>query len=97
MSKYPKTLDEAVDFVLSRMDEKSKETLKNTPKDELCIYHFSAGIDIRYQLNLWHNEELLRNLSNDSFFPVHPDDASGIIIEAVWERLQNQGKKAEIR
>ena len=33
---------------------------------------------------MWHNEKLLQDIGKD-----HPDDASGVIIREVWQRLQD--------
>ena len=66
----------------------SKEDLgivKGTPKDDLIRFHFSAGMDIRNRYGLFSgsNKALLHDCKAS-----HPDDASGEIIDALWDRLQ---------
>jgi hypothetical protein len=83
--ELPSTIEKAVKYLLDRMPEADKETLKNTAEDDLIRFHFGLGMYIRNQLGLWGtNKKLL-----DSFSGVyHPDDLSMEIIEAIWKELQ---------
>ena len=86
MQPLPKTVTEAVDILLSQMPEDFKRALRSKKKNELISYHFGWGLSIRSVFNLWDgNNELLKDTGT-----FDADDASMIIIEAVWQRLQQE-------
>jgi hypothetical protein len=84
------------------MSPGDKEELKRTRKEKLSIYHFSLGLYIRNNFGLLHgNDALIKScgmakvkqmpgfeLDEDYLLITHPDDCSGVIIDALWERLQ---------
>ena len=87
---YPKTIAEAVDRLLSTLSEEDKEAIKNTAKNDLLDLHFGLGTYIRNAFGLWDkNEELLK-----ACCPHYPlceaDEASGVIIDALWEKLRSE-------
>ena len=83
---WPKTVKEAVTRVLSEMSEKDKEAVRNTKKEDFNKFHHGWGTGIRNDMGLWQgNAELLKDAKAN-----HPDDASMVIIEAVWTELQNK-------
>ncbi|MCA0395175.1 MAG: hypothetical protein LCH70_13850 [Proteobacteria bacterium] len=85
----PGTLEEAVEDVLGELDEKSKISLREMKRDDLIGLHFGFGMALRNELGLWGgNQPLLESICGGK--SCHPDDASMKIIEALWERLQNQ-------
>jgi uncharacterized protein DUF6794 len=93
---WPQTVDEAVDRLLHGISDKDKETVRSTPKDELYKFHFGWGMGIRNAFRLWKgNAALIKSCAKMRYGPesdarfMHPDDASGVIIEAVWRRLQS--------
>lgn len=87
--KWPKTVEEAVEQLLSLMSEKDKQNFRKTPKKDLIMFHFSLGLYIRNNFGLWQgNRELLQSINKSDFPLVHPDDASSIIIEKLWKRLR---------
>ena len=87
--EWPRTVEEAVDRLLSSMSEEDKQSLKNTPKKDLIMFHFGLGQYIRNEFGLWQgNTELLKSCEKESFF-VHPDEFSSIIIEALWKKLRD--------
>jgi len=75
--KVPKTVDEAVDRLMSVLDDEHKLIVASMQEDELIDLHFSLGTDIRNSFGL-HNENspLLKSLG----LFVHPDDVSMVII-----------------
>jgi len=85
---WPKTKSEAVAVLKKKMNEKALEELAKTPKNNLVgKYHFSLGMTIRNAFGIWRgNKDLWEDLTRGK--PMHPDDLSGIIIEALWEDLQ---------
>lgn len=83
-SNWPKSLDEAVQRILSRMSPEDQKTVRETPRQQLILFHHGWGTGIRNSFGLWQgNHELLQSCGGG-----HPDDCSMVIIEAVWERLQ---------
>lgn len=83
----PKTLDAAVSYVVSQLSEQDKKTVRETPKADLIKFHFSLGMSIRNDLGLWRaDSELLNAVCGGK--PCHPDNASMIIINGIWETLQ---------
>ncbi len=91
ISTYPKTKEEAVKRILSILTEESKETIKNTPEEKLILFHFSLGMFIRNELGLWKggNKELSEDCCDEPSYYYDPDHVSGIIIDAIWERLKD--------
>ena len=87
--EWPRTVEEAVDRLLSLMSEEDKQSLKNTPEKDLIMFHFGLGEHIRNEFGLWQgNTELLKSCEKESNF-VHPDSTSSIIIEELWKKLRD--------
>jgi hypothetical protein len=87
-NQYPKSIKEAVDLLSSELSEKDKQAIGNIPEQELSSPHFSLGNYIRNEFGLWgNNEELLKACCPDSSLR-NADDASVVIIEALWWALQ---------
>ena len=87
----PKTVEQAVDILLSDLLLQEKTAIANMQRDNLTDLHFSLGRFIRNEFNLLaDNEKLMdscRLLSGKQ--DLHPDDASSVIIESLWETLQD--------
>ena len=99
--KWPRTVEEAVEQLMSSISEEDKERLRNMPEEDLIVLHMDLGLAIRNTFGLWQgNKELLKSCglwsipdsAYDDFLPmwVHPDDASGVIVEALWKTLQTK-------
>ena len=90
----PKTMDEAVDFVLARLSDEDKEELRKTPKEGLSEHHFGLGMWIRNTLRLWDTKiDILEPIDELRMMPA--DMVSMRIIERVWERLQQSEGKGD--
>ena len=84
----PQTIDEAVNGMLLFLSQFAKRTLKRLPESDLTSIHMAIGLDIRTRFALWQgNTALLRACGSES---MHPDDASMVIVHALWERLQKK-------
>ncbi|WAC73759.1 hypothetical protein OU995_03190 [Roseateles sp. SL47] len=84
--KWPLTVSATVKDLLTRMSAESKATVKDTKKEDLILFHHGWGTGIRNYYGLWRgNQKLIQSACGK---PCHPDDASMIIIEAVWAELQ---------
>lgn len=87
---YPKTIAEAVERLLSTLSEEEKEDIKNTPKNDLISLHFSLGMYIRNAFGLWKDNKELIEACGQSYPIFDPDSVSGVIIDALWEKLQEE-------
>lgn len=82
---WPVTVEEAVRDILPRIPPYTKFEMMVTNKDHLNSMHFNLGLSIRNRYGLWRgNEQLIFSACG---FRCHPDDASGKILEAVWQAL----------
>jgi hypothetical protein len=89
------TFEGVVGDLVARLDEESKARLRDTPRGELIVYHHGWGTGIRNGYRLWSNQALLVSCAEKAGYKdtsfIHPDDASMLIIEAVWEAVTAQG------
>lgn len=86
----PQTVAEAVALLLAELKAEDKAHIRAMKKDDLIDLHFSLGMYIRNHLGLWQgNEALLADCGR-----IHPDDASGVILEALWAELQRSPQPA---
>jgi hypothetical protein len=81
---WPKTVDGAVTRLISGMSDEDKARVRDTKKEDLILFHHGWGTGIRNEFGLWRGNT---NLMADCHTEV-PDDASMVIIQAVWQRLQ---------
>jgi hypothetical protein len=80
----PETVDEAVERLMSVLEDEHKAVLAFMQEEDLIDFHFSLGLAIRNAFGLhvpW--SKLLASCG-----VVHPDDASGVIIQALWRQLR---------
>ena len=76
-------IEEVVKDIIEKMPEENREVLINTAEEDLIRFLHTWGRGIRNNYNLWQNPELVRATGKE-----HPDDASMVIIKAVWKKLQ---------
>ena len=79
------TLESVVSDMLNRMSNESIQVLRETEKKDLIGYLHTVGRFIRNEYKMWHNTELIKDCDAD-----HPDDASMIIIETIWEHVNHE-------
>ena len=72
-----------VSDVISHLQDSQKIYLLLSPRQELFLFHHGLGRKIRNHYKFWQDKALLAEIGKE-----HPDDASGVIIEAVWEKLR---------
>jgi len=85
--ELPTTLSEAVERLNRILDPNDKRTLMETPKDDLEVtYQFGLGTAIRNAFELHSGNPALLASCGAS----HPNNASTVIIEALWDRLQKE-------
>jgi len=87
----PKTVAAAVQHIVGKLSAEDKKRLRENKKEDLNQYHHGWGTGIRNGLGLWgKNPELLADCSLKLYGKkreIHPDRASGVIIEEVWTFL----------
>ena len=80
----PETVDEAVERLMTVLDDEEKNEIRSMTEDDLIDLHFSLGMVIRNAFGLhvpW--SKLLASCG-----VAHPDDASDVIISKLWRALQ---------
>jgi hypothetical protein len=93
-NQLPTTVAEAIQHLLSLLDEENRAALKAIPRNRLIQLHHGYGTGIRNSLGLWGQNKALR--SDPEIAHMHPDDASIYIIEQMWDFLHAQdGDTAE--
>ena len=80
----PKSLKQAVDSIITSLDDESRNRILESELEDLIRYHHGWGTGIRNDFKLWSNVELLTDCGSSS---MHADDASGVIVNAVWYHL----------
>jgi len=82
---HPKTVDEAVELLISILEDRHKMLLSILKEDELTDLHFGLGLSIRNGFGLHDADSklLLRDCGADN-----SDDASAVIIKALWTKLK---------
>lgn len=89
MNEWPQTVDQAVGVLLGLLPDDEKAKIAAMSQDDLIALHFGLGMWIRNNLGLWsENRALLESTAMHN-----PDDASGVIIEALWRRLREETPK----
>jgi hypothetical protein len=87
-SQRPKSIEEAVQLLLTELHEKDQQVIKIMAEDQLSSLHFSLGNYIRDRFGLWgSNVELLKACSPDGVLR-DADGASMVIMKALWWKLQ---------
>jgi hypothetical protein len=79
----PETVNEAVERLMTVLEDEEKSEIRSMTEDDLIDLHFSLGMAIRNAFDLhvpW--SKLLASCG-----VAHPDDASGMIINKLWTRL----------
>ena len=94
--QQPETVTEAIERLMTVLEGEHKIALAIMRKEDLVDLHFSLGMAIRNAFGLHEpGSKLLASCNNaihpnTSYNATHPDDASGVIIQALWIKL-NQG------
>lgn len=83
---WPLTVEQAANKVLKQMNKEDLTRFKRMKKEDLINLHMGFGQGIRNDFGLWNgNALLLRNSGTH-----HPDDASMVIIESAWNKLNGK-------
>ena len=81
----PTTVAGVVRDIVARLPAEDRALIKSTRKQDLIKFH-GWRTQIRDRYGLWQsNSKLVEEACSG---PCHPDDASMLIIQAVWQALQ---------
>jgi hypothetical protein len=89
--QWPATIDEAVGVVIATLSDEDKATISAMAESELVGLHMGLGAWIRNNLGLWKGNRPLLECTDAP----NADDASMVIVEAVWERLREMVPKVQ--
>jgi len=99
-STIPKTLDEAVDVIISRYSLDDIDSIELDAKigklseDEYVgRCHFGVGASIRNERGLWKDSDLHKYFNDLGIF--HADDMSGIILTSVYRKIVGKDRDLE--
>jgi len=88
--KQPQSVDEAVDMLHANMGLNDEILLATMLEENLIDAHLALGHHIRHEFGLWTGNDALlescRIISGDK--NLHVDDASMLIVKALWEKVQ---------
>jgi hypothetical protein len=89
-NQYPRNVVEAVDILHANMTLNEEFMLAAMDEIDLFDLHLSLGHDIRDDFGLWiGNEALMESCRSESGNPdLHIDDASMIIVRALWNKVK---------
>ena len=88
--QLPRTVEEAVDQLMSELPLKGKIKIASRKKEDLVYLHLSLGEYIRSKFELRSgNKELMESCCSVSGKrEIHEDEASELIIKEFWKKLQ---------
>ncbi len=92
--EWPRTCEAAVEKISKEVPAADLDTFKETPKDDLILYHHGFGTSIRNNMGLWGGnlelqEDCAELFPNDPE-PWHPDSTSMMIITLLWQALNEE-------
>ena len=97
----PATIGEAVKILLADLSLREKAVIVNMERADLMNLHFSIGMSmfIRRRFNLWvDNDEFIESCCLYSGKKqLNIIDIPPVIVEALWEKLQNDHALAGLR
>jgi len=85
-AKPPETVNEAVDRLMSILDDEHKAAIAAMREEDLIDLHFGLGMAIRNAFGLHEpGSQLLASCG-----VAHPDDASEMIVKMLWRELSGK-------
>jgi len=88
-SALPETIEQAVRLLKSLIEKGEQDGIAAMPESDLIRLHRGLGQWIRNNMGLWQGNARLLAATGER----HPDDASGVIIQAFWQVLQDERTK----
>lgn len=92
--KQPQSVEEAVEMLHANMGLNDEILLATMLEENLIDVHFALGYQIRHEFGLWTGNDALlescRIIAGKQ--DLHVDDASCVIIKALWVRLKKEDR-----
>ena len=90
-TKHPKphmteTIEDTIVHIRKMISKEDLQHIKDMAEKDLIKLHMSFGMWIRNTFGLWQNNEKLLAVTGKT----HPDDASSVIIKALWADLNKE-------
>ncbi len=89
LDSVPSSVSEALQMFLKSLDDEEKKALKEIEEDQISLFHFTWGQDMRNDWSMFEKDTLLVN-SFKSIGITHPDDMSGIILRSAHRQLNKK-------
>jgi hypothetical protein len=88
LKPLPRNVDRVVDRIVKRIEPEFREKLLETKRENLVQFQeWGTGIRDSLCLEAGNNNQLIRSACNGEL--CHPETASTVIMEAVWDRLDS--------
>ena len=103
---WPKPVEEAAQIIVENLEGEDEQYLRELKRDDMIQLHFSLGMMIRNSFGLWKDNDVLLkdcyrtqqgldelpedDLLQPLVFILEADTASSIILNRVWEILQEK-------
>ena len=93
-AKPPKTVQEAIEILISNLPLKEKTTIANMSEEELIKLNANLGRYVMDKFGLWSgNEKLVESCLELVDYPLHnEDDAAAVIVKELWLKLRQTHK-----
>jgi hypothetical protein len=85
----PVSVSESLQMFLEALTEEEKKALKEIGEDDIALFHFTWGQDIRNEWSMWEKDTPLVN-SFKTLGITHADDMSGIILKSAHRQLNKK-------
>ena len=85
----PRTVDEAVEYLMSDLDLKDKTKIAKMAEDELIYLHATLGQYVRNRLKLWEeNKSLMQSCRLMSGQNLNEDECLTFVVKELWLKLR---------
>ncbi len=87
---YPKTVDEAVERLISALSLKDRVYIASLDKNDLYLIHISLRAYVGQELGLWTgNRDLIESCRGVGHSDtLSPEQCLGLVLERLWRRLR---------
>lgn len=87
LKPLPRNVNRVVDRIVKQIEPELRDKLLQTKREDLVQFQTEWGTGIRHSLCLeaGNNDQLIRSACSGAL--CHPETASQVIMEAVWDRL----------
>ncbi|MFZ6653657.1 DUF6794 domain-containing protein [Undibacterium sp. TJN19] len=86
---WPTSCDQAATDILAKLDDASKQRVKDSSYEGLTQFHMYWGMGIRNDTGLWRGNVALTDscMAMRKDISRHPDEISMVIIQEIWKKL----------